>query len=73
MWNTYEHTGSEEDYAIYKDALNQATAKIRHSKRSYEIKFAFNINMTARVVMRMFEVNTQFRIRSVLLKVVMET
>ena len=41
---TYRHNGSEEDYAIYKDALNQATAEIRNSKRSYEQKLAFNIN-----------------------------
>ena len=26
MWKTYRHTGSEEDYSIYKEALNQATA-----------------------------------------------
>ena len=43
MWKTYRHKGSEEDYAIYKEALNQATAKIRNSKRSYEQKLAFNI------------------------------
>ena len=43
MWKTYIHTGSEEDYCIYKNALNQATAEIRNSKRSYEQKIAFNI------------------------------
>ncbi|KAK2170833.1 hypothetical protein NP493_1133g00000 [Ridgeia piscesae] len=43
MWKTYGHTGSEEDYSIYKEALNQATAEIRNSKRSYEQKIAFNI------------------------------
>ena len=43
MWKTYRHTGSEEDYAIYKEALNQATAEVRNSKRSYERKIAFNI------------------------------
>ena len=32
----YRHTGSEEDNAIHKEALNQATAEIRNSKRSYE-------------------------------------
>ena len=42
MWKTYRHNGSEEDYAIYKEALNQATAEIRNSKRSYEQKSAFN-------------------------------
>ena len=40
MWKTYRHTGSEEDYAIYKEALNQAT----NSKRSYGQNIAFNIN-----------------------------
>ena len=39
----YRHTGSEEDYAIYKQALNQATAEIRNSKRIHEQKLAFNI------------------------------
>ena len=43
MWKTYRHSGSEEDYAIYKEALNQATAEIRYSKRSYEKQIAFNI------------------------------
>ena len=28
MWKRYRHTGSEEDYSIYKEALNQATAEI---------------------------------------------
>ena len=40
---TYRHNGSEEDYAIYKEARNQATSEIRNSKRSYEQKIAFNI------------------------------
>ena len=43
MWKTYRHIGSEEDYSIYKEALNRATAEIRNSKRSYEQKIAFNI------------------------------
>ena len=40
---TYRHNGSEEDYAIYKEALNQATAEIRNSNRSYEQTIAINI------------------------------
>ena len=43
MWKTYRQNGSEEDYAIYKEALNQATAEIINSKRNYEQKIAFNI------------------------------
>ena len=41
MWKTYRHTGSEEDYAIYKEALNQATAEIRREAMNKNI--AFNI------------------------------
>ena len=36
MWKTYRRTGSEEDYSIYKEALNQNTTEIRNSKRNYE-------------------------------------
>ena len=43
MWKTSKPTGSEDDYAIYKEAFNQATAEIRNSRRSYENKLAFNI------------------------------
>ena len=43
MWKTYRHTGSEEDYSMYKEALNQAITEIRNSQRSYEQKIAFNI------------------------------
>ena len=43
MWKICRHTGSEVDYAIHKEALNQATTEIRNSKRSYEKKLAFNI------------------------------
>ena len=42
MWKTYRHIGSEEDYAIYKETLNQATVEIRNSKRNKQ-KLAFNI------------------------------
>ena len=64
MWKTYRHNGSDEDYAMYKEALNQATAEIRNSKRSYEQKLAFNIKSDSKSFMRMFEVNRKFRIRS---------
>ena len=43
MWKIYRHTGSEEGYAINKEALSQATAEIRNSERSYEHIFAFTI------------------------------
>ena len=67
MWKTYRHTGSEADYAIYKEALNQATAGIRNSKKSYEQKFAFNIKHDSKSFYAyVMEVNRKFRIRSVL-------
>ena len=43
MCTTYRHTGSEEVYNIYKEALNQATAEMRNSKRSYEQTIASRI------------------------------
>ena len=44
MWKTYRPTGSEEDYTIYKEALNHATAGgIANAKRSNETKIAVNI------------------------------
>ncbi|KAK2174669.1 hypothetical protein NP493_781g00000 [Ridgeia piscesae] len=39
MWKRYRHTGSEEDYNIYKEALNQATAEIRNSKNKMNKKY----------------------------------
>ena len=42
MWKSYKHTGSEEDYAIYKETPHQATAEVQNSKRSYEQKIVFN-------------------------------
>ena len=43
MWRVYRHTRKDEDYANYKEALNEATTEIRQSKRSYEKKLACNI------------------------------
>ena len=28
MWKTFRHSGSEEDYAIYKETLNQLQLKL---------------------------------------------
>ena len=36
MWRVYRRTRKDEDYTIYKEALNAATNKIIQSKRSYE-------------------------------------
>ena len=43
MWRVYWRTRKEEDYAKYKEALNEAKTEIRQSKRSYEQKLACNI------------------------------
>ena len=56
----------EVEKITYKEALNQAIAEIRNSKRSHEQKFAFNIKHESKSFMRMFELNRKFSIRSVL-------
>ena len=43
MWLVYKHTGTENDYDAYKEALNAATNEVRKSKRNFEHKFAQNI------------------------------
>ena len=53
MWRVYKHTGKDTDYEGYNEALNAATNEVRKSKRNFEHKLAQNINMTARVSMRM--------------------
>ena len=50
MRKTYRHSGREEEYAIDKEALNQATAEIRNWKRWYEKKIAFNIKRDSKSV-----------------------
>ena len=53
IWRVYRRTRKDEDYATYKEALNQATTEIRISNRTFEKKLADNIKNTARVVMLM--------------------
>ena len=43
MWRVYKHTGKDEDYEVYKEALNAATNEVRKSKRNFELKLAQNI------------------------------
>ena len=43
MWRVYRRTIKDEEYANYKEALNEATTEIRQSKRTYEHKLACNI------------------------------
>ena len=43
MWRVYKHTGKDEDYDAYKEALNAATNEVRKSKRNFEHKLAHNI------------------------------
>ena len=42
MWRVYKHTGKDNDYEVYKEALNAATNEVRKSKRSFEHKLAHN-------------------------------
>ena len=43
MWRVYKHTGTDNDYDAYKEALNAATNEVRKSKRNFEHKLAQNI------------------------------
>ena len=43
MWRVYKHTGKDQDYVVYKEALNAATNEVRKSKRKFEPKLAQNI------------------------------
>ena len=38
MWRVYKHTGKDQDYVVYKEALNAATNEVRKSKRNVELK-----------------------------------
>ena len=40
MWRVHKHTGKDEDYEVYKEALNAATNEVRKSKRNVELKLA---------------------------------
>ena len=43
MWRVYKHTGKDQDYVVYKEALNAATNEVRTSKRHFDLKLAQNI------------------------------
>ena len=43
MWHVYKHTGKDQDYEVYKEALNAATNEVGKSKRNFELKLAQNI------------------------------
>ena len=43
MWRVYKHTGKDQDYVVYKEALKAATNEVSKSKRNFELKLAQNI------------------------------
>ena len=43
MWRVYKHTGKDNDYEVYKEALYAASNEVRKSKRNFEHKLAQNI------------------------------
>ena len=43
MWRVYKHAGKDNDYNVFKDALNAATNRVPKSKRNVEHKLAPNI------------------------------
>ena len=40
MWRVYKHTGKDQYYEVYKEALTAATNEVRKSKRNFEHKLA---------------------------------
>ena len=44
MWLVYKHTGQDEYYEVYKEALNESTNEVRKSMRNCEHKLAQNIH-----------------------------
>ena len=50
MWRVYKHTGTDQDYDAYKEALNAATNEVRKSKRNFEHKLAQNIKSDSKSV-----------------------
>ena len=43
MWRIYKHTGKDQDYVVYKEALNAVTNEVWKSKQNFELKLAQNI------------------------------
>ena len=37
MWRVFKHTGTNNDYDAYKEALNAATNEVRKSKRKHKL------------------------------------
>ena len=52
MWRVYKHTGNDNDYEVYKEALNAATDEVRKVKRNFEHNNITNINQTVTFSMR---------------------
>ena len=43
MWRVYKHAGKDQDYVVYREALNAAINEVRKSKRNFELKLGQNI------------------------------
>ena len=43
MLSVYKHTGKDQYYVVYKEAINAATNEVRKSKRNIELKLAQNL------------------------------
>ena len=48
MLQVYKHTGKDDDYAVYKEALNEATNEVRKSMQNFEHKLAQNIKLDSK-------------------------
>ena len=43
MWRVYKYTGKDQDYEVYKEALNAGTNEVRKPMGHFEQKLAQNI------------------------------
>ena len=50
MWRVYKHTGNDQYYVVYKEALNAATNVVRKSKLNLEHKLAQTIKPDSKSV-----------------------
>ena len=48
IWRVYQHTGKDNEYDAYKEALNAATNEVRKSKRHFEHILAQNIKSNSK-------------------------
>ena len=60
MWRVYKHTGKDNNYEVYKEALNAATNEVRKAKRNFEHKLTQNIKSDSKTLTPLFTSRKHF-------------